>query len=219
MELQLTPADKLSVALAAVQSGQWAGLFDEGEDLSSNPVALYLLKNQHDTRVSTLLNMATAIEVLTGKSGNPARFPWWQIEYKDLLLLRTALQAKYTGNTTNRVLAVMRGVLKEAWRLKLMTTSNYLRACSIENVARDVRKSGRYISHEEMAALFKAWAPGPRRSPAETRTRVSAPDRAGFSSRTRRRSSGPRCWRPGSRSRRPALPRPCRCRLGPGREA
>ena len=60
--------------------------------------------------------------------------------------------------TVNGALTIVRTVLREAWRLKLMSTGDYLRVSSIESIIEPVKLHGRFVSPEELAPIFEACA-------------------------------------------------------------
>jgi site-specific recombinase XerD len=79
----------------------------------------------------------------------------------------TALRAQlidraYAPATGNRILAAVRGVLKEAWRLGLMPLEQQVRAGDLPPIRGRRVPKGRRLAEAELAALFRACAADPR---------------------------------------------------------
>src|SRR5208282_2480458 len=70
-------------------------------------------------------------------------------------LYLVALSERYAPNTTKRILAALRGVLKECWRLGRMTHDEYARAADIAPVRGQAPPRGRALKGTELEALFK----------------------------------------------------------------
>jgi site-specific recombinase XerD len=92
---------------------------------------------------------------------------WASLRYEDTLAIRTALAEKYSVRTANYGVAALRGVLKECWRLGLMTHDEYARAIDLAQVHGDDTAPGRVLSLDELVALFNACQADP--SPAGVR--------------------------------------------------
>jgi site-specific recombinase XerD len=69
--------------------------------------------------------------------------------------VRVALSERYAPNTTKRMLAALRGVLKECWRLGLMVHDEYARAADIAPVRGQLPPRGRALKEAELEALFR----------------------------------------------------------------
>lgn len=112
-----------------------------------------------------MLSAATIIaSTLTGEPTDPRSFPWATLTYRQTAAVRAQLQARYAPATANKVLACLRGILKEAWRLGDMTAEAYNRAADLERVRGHGLLRGRALSAGELRALFRvcADAGGPR---------------------------------------------------------
>jgi site-specific recombinase XerD len=71
----------------------------------------------------------------------------------------------------NRVLASLRGVLREAWKLELLSAEDLARAIQVENVRATTLPRGRALARSELEALFASCAHDP--SPAGARDAVA----------------------------------------------
>ena len=126
-----------------------------------HPVTVYLagLTSEHSKRAMRQ-SLATIANLLTDGRIDALGLPWHALRYQHTQAIRAKLADAYTPATANRHLASLRGVLKEAWRLGLMTAEEYQRAVDIRNVTGgstvDQTEKGRAIKPGELAALLSA---------------------------------------------------------------
>ena len=80
------------------------------------------------------------------------------LRYQHTAALRTVLAELYAPATANKMLAALRGVLKEAWRLGNMSAEEYHRAADLPSVRGTTLPRGRALSQQELANLFGACA-------------------------------------------------------------
>jgi site-specific recombinase XerD len=92
--------------------------------------------------------------------------PWQDLGYQHTQALRAALADRYSPATANRHLAALRGVLREAWRLGLMSAEDLQRAIDLPTVRGERLPRGRAMSRGELRALFESCRGG---SPADAR--------------------------------------------------
>ena len=99
-----------------------------------------------------------ALLISTGASDTQL-LDWASLTYVQTAAVRTALSERYAPNTTKRMLAALRGVLKECWRLGLMTHDEYARAADTAPVRGQLPPRGRALNDTELEKLFKASRP------------------------------------------------------------
>jgi integrase len=109
--------------------------------------------------------MRGALDRLAGmlSSGNmdAETLPWHHIRYQHSSAIRARLAEHYAPATANKMLAALRGVLKEAWRLGLMSAEDHARAADLSAVRGERLPSGRALPAGELRALFAACASDP----------------------------------------------------------
>jgi site-specific recombinase XerD len=86
-------------------------------------------------------------------------FNWPELRYEHLEAVRSKLQEDGKAPATiNRHLHAARGVLKECWRLGLISSEDYRRATDIEPVRGTRLPAGRSLLQRELRALFETCA-------------------------------------------------------------
>src|SRR6266571_5346840 len=83
-------------------------------------------------------------------------FPWEQLRFEHTTVLRARLTERYKPSTANKHIAALRGVLKAAWQLELMSAEAYQKAASIKAVRGSTLPAGRSLKEGELRALLLA---------------------------------------------------------------
>lgn len=135
-----------------------------------DPASLYLGRLAPGSRRTMRGALATIATVLTLAPMDPRAFPWGSLTYADTAAVRAALAARYAPVTANKMLAALRGVLREAWRLRAMEVERYHRAVDIPAVRGTTVPRGRALGAHELHALFAVCAADP--TPAGVRDRA-----------------------------------------------
>jgi site-specific recombinase XerD len=78
------------------------------------------------------------------------------LTYAQTAVVRAALSERYAPNTTKQIIAALRGVLKECWRLGRMTHDEYARAADIAPVRGQAPPRGRALKGTELERLFRS---------------------------------------------------------------
>jgi site-specific recombinase XerD len=104
--------------------------------------------------------LATIARLLTGnEEAGVGDVAWQRLTLELVTMIRTKLAEDYAPATANKLLAALRGTLKKAWLLGLMTAENYHR---LAEAAKTVRGStlpaGRDITSGELAGLMDTCA-------------------------------------------------------------
>lgn len=115
-----------------------------------DPVAAFI-DSLSSTSKPTMLD---ALELIAKHWGSTAKaFAWHKVRYERSQELRTFLMGKYKSRTTNKILAALRGVLKAAWRLGLMSTDDYHHARDVKVARIHELPAGRRLTMEELRKL------------------------------------------------------------------
>jgi site-specific recombinase XerD len=123
--------------------------------LDRNPAAVYLaaLSTPGGRRVQRRALDAIA-GMLTGGHLDSLAFPWASLRYQHTAAIRAQLAERYSAATANRMLSALRGVLKQCWRLDLMSAEDYQRAADIANVRGQTLPAGRELAPGEIGGLL-----------------------------------------------------------------
>jgi len=131
-------------------------------DLARNPAAVYVAGL---TSVLSRRTMRHALDTIArmvgGDAADALTCPWRKLRYKDTKAIRAQLAERYAPATANKMLAALRGTLKEAWRLKLMTAAAYHAAVDVKTVKGATLPAGRSITPGELSALMDNCANDP----------------------------------------------------------
>lgn len=133
--------------------GKLAAMFPEARlpaarKLPRNPLAIYALTYRAASRKTMQRLVRIILEVIADGPVNPFEFPWWEVTYEQAVALKASLIRRYSGTYVCECLGVLRGVMKECWRLRLIGWEDYLRVVSVENVRRDRRRPVRLVSDQ-----------------------------------------------------------------------
>ena len=135
-------------------------------DPAEHPVAVYLARLAPGSRRSQKSALETMAEILTTGRISLDQLPWHQLRYQHTQALRAALAERFSPATANRHLAALRGVLREAWRLGLMSAEDLQRAIDLPAVRGERLPRGRALTRGELRALFESCRRG---SPSDLR--------------------------------------------------
>ena len=120
-----------------------------------HPVAVYLARLAPGSRRS----MTQALNVIAAVFGQaPVNLDWAGLRYQHTQAIRANLLETRAPAGVNKILAALRGVLKEGWRLGLMDAETYHRAADLPGVRGQRLTRGRALSKRELQRLFQTCA-------------------------------------------------------------
>lgn len=119
-----------------------------------HPAAVYLAHLAPGSRRTMTGALNTMAGLLSGDRCDMRTLDWSALRYQHTTALRTILADLYSPATANKMLAALRGVLQEAWRLGKMTAEEYRRAADVSAVRGSTLPRGRAISKSELSRLF-----------------------------------------------------------------
>jgi integrase/recombinase XerD len=122
---------------------------------NTSPVTTYLGRLGPGSRRGQMGALNTIARLLTRGSADAQGIDWASLKYPQTAAIRVALSGRYAPNTTKRMLAALRGVLKECWRLGLMVHDEYARAADIAPVRGQLPPRGRALNEAELEARFR----------------------------------------------------------------
>ncbi len=130
----------------------------QAQRVDQHPAAVYLARLAPSGRRTMLQVLDVIAGLLTGGTATAHTLPWADLRYAHTQAVRTALAERYSPAGANKGLSALRGVLKEAWRLGLMSAEDYARAVDLERVRGVTLPAGRALDGGELRALFDVCA-------------------------------------------------------------
>lgn len=120
-----------------------------------NPAVVYLAGLSPGSRPAMQAALDTIARLATHDEGmGYEQFPWAALRFQHTALIRAELAQRYAHSTANKILSALRGTLKAAWKLGLMSAEEYHKAASIESVKGETIPAGRSVAVGELRALL-----------------------------------------------------------------
>lgn len=129
-----------------------------------HPAAVYITSLGKRSRRVMRQSLDVIAEIISGGRADAESLAWHRLRFQHTTAIRTVLMERYGIATANRHLAALRGTLKAAWKLGLMSSDEYRRAADVERVKGTTLPAGRMLSDGELRALFSVCADDPRAS-------------------------------------------------------
>jgi integrase/recombinase XerD len=143
-----------------------ASITDGATPLSQNPAAVFLTtfasKHSRRTMQTALNTIADLLQPPTSdvpqNQLDPLRcltIRWQDLRYQHTVAIRSLLMERYSPATANKLRSALRGVLKQSWRLGLMSAEDYQRAADVDGIHNQTLPAGRDLDSGEIRALVK----------------------------------------------------------------
>ena len=129
---------------------------DGGGKLAARAYLAGLSKGSSRTTMRRALDQAARI--LAGEFARADTLPWERVRFDHMSALRATLADRYAPATANLTLTAVRGAMRAAWKLELVSHEDYARAADVPRVPGSRVLSGRALSEGEVRALFEACA-------------------------------------------------------------
>ncbi len=119
-----------------------------------HPAAVYLARLAPGSRRTMSEALDTVAGILTSNRCTMQTLDWSVLRYQHTAAVRSVLADLYAPATANKMLAALRGVLREAWRLGQMGAEDYHRAADLPSVRGTTTPRGRALDGDELSQLF-----------------------------------------------------------------
>lgn len=123
-----------------------------------HPALVYLARLAPGSRRTMRTSLNAIAKLLTAGRCDMESLDWSSLRYQHSAAVRAALAEQFAPATANKMLAALRGVLQEAWRLGLMSADAYQRAVDLPSIRGSTLPRGRALKIRELRALFEVCA-------------------------------------------------------------
>lgn len=131
----------------------------ERADPGLNPAVTYIARLSNGSKRTALQSLSKIAEIASGgRIVDPERFEWAGLRVQHTEAIRAKLAADYSIASANKMLSILRGVIRQAWRLGLMSSEECERACDFKNVAGETLPAGRALQGGELRLMFESCA-------------------------------------------------------------
>jgi site-specific recombinase XerD len=159
--MPLTPRD--DVARAPGRADQWSRALPREYDPARDPYRVYLDSLDSAESRRTMRGCLDRIARLIAEDpeATGAGRPWWLLRYEHTVRIRTLLREQagsdgpvYSPASVNKHLVALRRVLRECWRLGLMSADDYERAADLPSVEHTRLPRGHHVPDRALAAAL-----------------------------------------------------------------
>lgn len=126
-----------------------------GAEAQADPVRLYLLSVAPGSRRALRQALDTVADVVS-PGATADTFQWPSLTYAKLVEVRAELATRYAPATTKKILAAVRGTLKQAMLLDQIEPAQYAKCTAVRAFRGSAVCAGRSITQGDLAAMFAA---------------------------------------------------------------
>lgn len=118
-----------------------------------NPALVYLASLAPGSR-RTMRQALDTVALLLGMALDAITCPWHLLRFQHTSAVRSKLAELFASSTANKILAAVRGVLRQAFQLGLVSAEDHARAAAVGAVRGCRLPRGRGLGQGELRALF-----------------------------------------------------------------
>jgi len=122
---------------------------------SKHPAVVYLAGLAAGSRPTMVDSLNIAARVLSS-GADALTLDWSEFTYAHMRALRARLVEDYSPATANKILSAVRGVVREAWRLELISGDACQRITDVPSIKAKTLPRSRALSPGEIRKLFAA---------------------------------------------------------------
>jgi site-specific recombinase XerD len=144
-------------ALAAAEPSAFRGdlLVLEQPPADQHPALVYLAGLAPGSR-RTMRQALDTVASLLQPGLDALSLPWHRLRFQHTAAVRSRLATRFAPATANKILAALRGALRHAFWLGLISAEDHARAAALRPVRGATLPRGRALSSAELGALFSA---------------------------------------------------------------
>lgn len=121
--------------------------------MENNPLLVYLAGLAPTGRRTMAAKLKTIAAILGQE--DPRLVDWAKLRFEHVSALRSQLETnKYSPATINNFLSAIKGVMKAAWHLSLISAEDYQKILAVKSVNGHKLPSGRALSKKEISTLL-----------------------------------------------------------------
>lgn len=120
-----------------------------------SPAAVYIASLAEGSRTAMEAALTLVAVSITG-SRDIYACDWSLLRYEHVAAIRAKLAGRHSPAYSNKILSAVKGAMRAAWRLGLMSSDDYHRAADVRPVSGTRTAAGRALESGELAALFSS---------------------------------------------------------------